>query len=358
MTTPDDAWQKLTELAATLSENAGFPGALTLEPLTADGSTRRFCRLRFVDGKSAVLIAPGSDHEAARREARASWLIGCHLAACDAPVPHQYAFDAASGALLCEDLGGVHLFTLAARLNRREPRGREQLRDLYQETIRALVAMQVRAADGFDPAWCCDTPKYDKNMMLTRESGYFLRAFWQDFLDQAEPAGLAAEFRLLAELAAQPLPVFFLHRDVQSRNIMIHAGRPRFIDYQGGRLGPLGYDLASLLIDPYVQLDESMREDLLLFYLERLRRLIPVDEEEFRRGYLALAAQRNLQILGAFAFLSQKRGKPFFAAYLRPALTSLNRLLADETLAFLPTLTECARRAENLLMLRQNEAAQ
>jgi len=88
---------------------------------------------------------------------------------------------------------------------------------------------------------------------------------------------------------------------------------------------------------------------LLRFYLAELRQRLPVDEEAFHRYFLALAMQRNLQILGAFAFLSQRRGKSFFAAYLRPALASLNHLLADSMFSFMPTLTACARQATALL---------
>ncbi|MDR0476627.1 MAG: hypothetical protein LBH14_01620, partial [Desulfobulbaceae bacterium] len=69
--------------------------------------------------------------------------------------------------------------------------------------------------------------------------------------------------------------------------------------------------------------------------------------------FLLLALQRNLQILGAFAFLSQRRGKIFFTAYLRPALTSLNHLLENAMFSFLPTLKSCARRAEELLAAKQ-----
>ncbi|HBT96291.1 MAG TPA: aminoglycoside phosphotransferase, partial [Desulfobulbaceae bacterium] len=285
----------------------------------------------------------------AGKEARASWLIGRHLATSAAPTPHMYAFDETSLALLCEDLGDMRLFTLARALNQDDPADREKLLALYRQTVGALLAMQLQAAAGFNPDWCCDTPVYDRNLMLKRESGYFLRAFWCDLLGQKEPAALAAEFRQLAAIAAQAPAVFFLHRDFQSRNIMFHEDRPRFIDYQGGRLGPLAYDLASLLIDPYVGLDQAMRRELLRFYLAELRPRLPVDEEEFRRHFLALATQRNLQILGAFAFLSQRRGKTFFAAYLQPALTGLNHLLADGMFSFLPILKSCAQRAVDLL---------
>ena len=117
--------------------------------------------------------------------------------------------------------------------------------------------MQVRGAVSFDPKWCWDTPQYDRMLMLERESGYFLQAFWQDLLGMEEPPGLQEEFFELADRAARIPAGYFLHRDFQSRNIMIHGGEACIIDFQGGRLGPLAYDLASLLIDPYVALPDD-----------------------------------------------------------------------------------------------------
>ena len=109
---------------------------------------------------------------------------------------------------------------------------------------------------------------------------------------------------------------------------MIQQDRVCFIDYQAGRLGPLAYDLASLLIDPYAALPAPIQEELLEHYLDALTSLLPYDRAQFHQEYLLLALQRNLQILGAFAFLSQQRGKPFFRQYLSPALHSLHELLA------------------------------
>ncbi len=126
---------------------------------------------------------------------------------------------------------------------------------------------------------------------------------------------------------------FFLHRDFQCRNLMVHHNSVRFIDFQGGRLGPLAYDLASLLLDPYAGLPLSVQDHLTVVYLEALQQEIPYNPDQFRREYVFLALQRNLQILGAFAFLSQVRQKPFFAQFLRPALVSLSGLLAKSEAA-------------------------
>ncbi|MEN8199616.1 MAG: phosphotransferase, partial [Thermodesulfobacteriota bacterium] len=257
------------------------------------------------------------------------------------PVPGQYGWNEESGVLLFEDLGDCKLHDYVLK----QAGGTTGVRTLYDLVVDELATMQVRAAEGFDPTWCWDTHRYDRKLMLERESGYFLRAFWQGLLGREEVPGLQEEFDLLADQAARIPCEYFLHRDFQSRNIMLHGGKPRFIDFQGGRLGPLGYDLASLLIDPYVTLAEELQEELLEHYLDKLESLIAVDRGSFREGYLLLALQRNLQIAGAFAFLSQQRGKVFFRQFLKPALVSLNRILADDGMLDLDVLRKTAREA-------------
>jgi hypothetical protein len=209
--------------------------------------------------------------------------------------------------------------------------------------------MQCKAREGFEVRWCWDSPVYDRDIMLERESGYFLRAFWQGLLQQEVPAGLQEEFERLADTAVSAPNDYFLHRDFQSRNVMIQDGRVRIIDYQGGRLGPLGYDLASLLLDPYAQLPVWFQEELYWYYLSRLGEITVFEAELFHQTYRALALQRNLQIIGAFSFLSEVRGKSFFTRFIGPSLASLLRQLQQKDQLHLPVLTQTALQARLLL---------
>jgi hypothetical protein len=311
-------------------------GRVRIEPLLPDGSLRRFCRLVREDGARAVAAAPPPDDAAGLREAKAGWQIGRHLFACGVPVPELFGFDEESGLLVCEDLGDLRLHDLVLAEGPASP----QVSALYRQTVTELAKMQVWGREHFAPAWCWDTPRYDRQLMLERESGYFLRALCRDLLQlELDEQRLAQEFSALAD-AAQTDASFFLHRDFQSRNIMVQQGRVRFIDYQAGRLGPLAYDLASLLIDPYAALPPDMQEALIEQYLDVLTALIPYSREQFRREYLWLALQRNLQILGAFAFLSRQRGRLFFRPYIKPALHSLLAKIPAEEYPCLKSLTE------------------
>lgn len=308
--------------------------SLVVQRLAGDGSSRRFWRVGRQEGERICLaVAPAGRTEQDMMEARAARLIGMHLYDRGVRVPAQYGWDEDAGLLLFEDLGDVKLHDLVEQS--RNPMGEMDLhvvRPWYIQAVQQLAFMQVRGAVGFDRDWCWDTREYDRPLMLSRESGYFLRAFWQELLGQEPVPGIAEEFEQIATAASQAPATFFLHRDFQSRNIMVHNGQPCFIDFQGGRMGPLGYDLASLLIDPYTALPASFQEELIQVYLDAVMALYPVDRQQFRREYCFLALQRNLQIIGAFSFLSRVRGKVFFARFIVPALTSLVERLQDQEL--------------------------
>ncbi len=307
------------------------PATVQVTALVPDGSSRRFFRLRTPDGESLLAVLPPADDPSGPGEARAFQWIGRHLRACGAPVPAILGADAVSGLTLCEDLGD-------RRCSRRwrsaawPPAGPVRTGGARPRADAGARGPRLRPCR-------CRTPDYDRQLMQERESGYFLPACCRTSLACVSTrAAVAAECAALSEAAAAAPNDFFLHRDCQCRNIMVTAGRVRFIDFQGGRFGPLAYDLAALLLNPYAGLPAGLQEHLTQVYLDELNREIPYDRKQFQREYLLLALQRNLQILGAFAFLSQVRGKPFFARYLRPALGSLATLLTSPAAAGFPAL--------------------
>jgi aminoglycoside/choline kinase family phosphotransferase len=315
--------------------NSDEPGSLTIVPLASDGSTRRFWRFSIAAKALAIAVAPLTPSETECRESRAAWYIGNHLFESKCAVPEIYGWHEESGLLLFEDLGDQRLHGMVVGEGAAEP---TQISEQYKEIVRQLAAMQVRGGKGFDPSWCWDGGCYDKDVMLKKESGYFLQAFWKDLLGEPVPGGIEEEFAYLAECAAKAPAGYFLHRDFQSRNIMITANRPRFIDFQGGRLGPLGYDLASLLIDPYCALSHSLQEELLDEYLNEIKKYIDLKTDRFHEEFKLLALQRNLQIIGAFSFLSRVRRKSFFEKYLKPALETAEYRMVDPVFSGLPLL--------------------
>ncbi len=294
-----------------------------VDVLSGDGSQRRFFRVCHKYGGRVLAVLPSLEGPAGMAEARACHGIGTYLYSQGVPVPKILAFEESSGTVLFEDLGDIKLHDLVTKSGLSP-----DIIKYYQEAVLSLVRLQVPARDGFDKRHCWETAQYDRNVMLDKESGYFFREYWQEFLSGDDRShDLKGEFHHLADQVAQEPSDFILHRDFQSRNLMVHKGKIRIIDFQGARLGPLGYDLASLLIDPYVSLPIEFQDDLLSCYFSLVEKYIPINFERFCKGYYFLALQRNLQILGAFSFLSQKRKKSFFIRYIKPAAESLNRLL-------------------------------
>ncbi len=299
----------------------GRPWAFHAVPIPADGSQRAFFRIQpRGSGRSWIAVENPPTTPFFRRENAAYLNIGRHLRNRGAPIPELLSWDLDKGWFLMEDLGGV-------RFQERWAEHDGSL-DQAQGILAALFHMQVQGAEGFDPAWCCQTPRYDRDLMRRHESNYFRDAFLRGYLGLDRTwRELEGPFEHLAATASRADARFFLHRDFQSRNILVSDSGFGFIDWQGGRLGPPGYDLASFLIDPYLKLPAAAQERLYRFYLNLLHDHHPSLVGPFEETYQYLAIQRNLQILGAFAFLSRNRGKVFFESFIPAAARSLLHLV-------------------------------
>ncbi|MEJ2071657.1 MAG: phosphotransferase [Syntrophobacterales bacterium] len=306
-------------------------------PLAGDGSDRRFFRLP--GEPSLVLLYHPQPPGREVTENDSYFLIGRHLKSRGVPVPEIYVYNRPEDWMLLEDVGDLSLSAVVEAA----PRDTEILA-WYRQALEILVGQQFAGKEGFNPAWCFDTPTVTRPFLLERECRYFLQAFLQGYLGlEVEEADLAPDFeRLLAGIRAEASP-YFLHRDFQSRNLFVQGERLRVLDFQGGRLGPLGYDLAALLIDPYVDLPPDRQGELVSLYQELLGQHLAFDSEEFREQYERLALCRNLQILGAFGFLTRVKGKPQFSRYIPPAMAGLRRRLAVRPDAF-PRLTAIVER--------------
>ncbi|MBL7178490.1 MAG: phosphotransferase, partial [Desulfobacteraceae bacterium] len=199
----------------------------------------------------------------------------------------------------------------------------------YKSVITLLGKLSVTGAKGFDPTWTYQTSHYDQDLILEKECRYFVDAFLREYIGMnIYFQDLEDEFSSLADKALEFSVNGFMHRDMQSRNIMVKNNRFYFIDFQGGRLGPIQYDLASLLIDPYVELPRSVQNQLLHFSVETLSSLLNVDPNNFLTCYKYCAITRNLQILGAFAYLNRIKGKRYFEKYIPDAIKTLKHNLS------------------------------
>jgi hypothetical protein len=142
---------------------------------------------------------------------------------------------------------------------------------------------------------------------------HFVEAYRGAALTDSARAALRQELgTLVAELAAEPRVL--CHRDYHSRNLMLRNGRLFVIDFQDARMGPDTYDLVSLLRDSYVDIPESVADDLQAYFLALTGQAGA--EVEFRRRFDLMALQRNLKALGTFGYQTTARGNPVYIKYI------------------------------------------
>ncbi len=309
---------------------------MEIAPIAGDGSDRLW--FRAVHNEKTLVI---SDHDICPdpsenlSQLKAFVNIGTHLNACKLPVPKILGHDSLSGQVAVEDLGNTHLADHIKGLKTELDNKLDETAILhtYKQVIDALIQFSQNGIKGFNSQWTCQTPTYSKELILEKECRYFMEAFVRGYLNlDVQGAPLDSAFSHIADNALAHGLTGLMHRDMQSKNIMINREDIYFIDFQSARIGPLQYDLASLFIDPYVILPDKIQSTLLVYAMSALGIESPVEKDNFQHSYEYCCLTRNLQILGAFGFLSRVKGKLQIASYIPHALTSLRlRLEIMET---------------------------
>lgn len=312
---------------------------VSIHPLPGDGSERKFFRLRQKKCHCIGLLSPRQCHERAVDENDSYLLIGRHLEARGVPVPRILWADVHQGRFLLEDVGNCHL-------QRRALRAGDGLLGLYQGVIQILVHLHRTATDGFQAEYCFDSRFYDARFVYERELEYFRKAFLIGYMGaEVSEEDLKPDFERLAEAAGTRDNRFVFHRDFQSRNIMIWRGDLRLLDFQGLRFGPPAYDLASLLLDPYVMLPLQIQESLVQHYWSSAQKFLDCSGEAFRESYRSTRLCRNLQALAAFGFLGTVKGKTQFLQYIPGALKQLQEWLEGPCRNIYPRIRKWADHA-------------
>jgi NDP-sugar pyrophosphorylase family protein/tRNA A-37 threonylcarbamoyl transferase component Bud32 len=350
--TPKDRWQDIgtpqsyRQTAIKTTSSKAFQQALAAPPagrihrekLKGDGSERQWYRLK-TGHQSIIMVDHGIRQTAMPSEVDSFVQLGRHLYHRGVPVPEIYFYDTFSGLVFLEDLGDVHLQQTV------QSKSSSAISEIYKSVIDQLINLSSNGADKFDRNWTFQTSDYNRELILEKECRYFLEAFLNNFLNFKERyEDFQTDFSALADKALQFPNTGFMHRDMQSRNIMIKGRKIYFIDFQGGRMGPIQYDLASLLIDPYVEIPPDVQADLLDYSIEALSAVTELDSEKFRSCYHYCRLTRNLQILGAFAYLSKVKGKRRFENYIPAAVKSLRSTLDAGAQGEFPALDAITRK--------------
>jgi aminoglycoside/choline kinase family phosphotransferase/choline kinase len=316
-------------------------GQIRREKLKGDGSQRQWHRLKS-SHQSIIMVDHGIRQTTMTSEVDSFVYLGRHLFRQGVSVPKIYFYDTFSGLVFLEDLGDVHLQQTVQSKNDSTVIG------LYKSVIEQLIKLSRNGADKFDRTWTYQTSDYNQELILEKECRYFLEAFLNGYLQFKQRfEDFQADFIALADKALQYPTMGFMHRDMQSRNIMIKGRDIYFIDFQGGRIGPIQYDLASLLIDPYVELPHAVQAQLIDYSIEALSAVTELESEKFRSCYHYCTLTRNLQILGAFAYLSRVEGKRHFERYIPAAVRTLRSNLAADGQEEFPTLSAITRKICN-----------
>lgn len=285
------------------------------------GSDRNYYRVKR-DKESVILMECRSDDPDFEQHIEYTLFFQNHFI----PVPRIIRVEHVKKRSLFEDLGDVSLYNWL-----RCPRKQEGIERVYMSVIDILISLHTIVTRHVSECPLLRNRVFDYEH-LRWETGYFLERFVRGIrnVDPELVSGkdiivLKDEFHRLA-LKVDSFPKTIIHRDFQSQNIMITKSNiPRLVDYQGARIGPPAYDLASILWDPYYRLEDTLRGKLIDYYIRGIKGILGEEfsEGDFRETLLPCRLQRHMQALGAYGFLSKVKGKKYFLKYVPEGLSLL-----------------------------------
>ena len=281
-----------------------MPASVT--PLTGSASNRRYCRLASDAGSCIGVI--GTDV----RENNAFVAIARHFRAKGINVPEVYAVSDDKSAYLQEDLGDCVLFDIMDET-------------LLCKAMSMLPAIQYDGAEGLDFSVCYPQPSFDRRMVMF-DLNYFKYCFLKPSGLEFDEVLLQDDFERFADALLEEDTDTFLYRDFNARNVMICDNEPYFIDFQGGRRGPIYYDVASFVWQARAKYPSAMKERMLDSYLEALAAYRTVDRDAFMSRLDLFILFRLLQVLGAYGFRGLIEHKANFVTSIPAAISELKAM--------------------------------
>ncbi len=310
----------MKQLATLFKEHTGKSNP-EIEPLPSSGSNRRYYRLTK-DDISLIGVAGQS-----RDENRAFIALARHFHAQNLPVPQVLAASDDEMFYIQQDLGDRILFD-ALKSGRLTGVFSIEEKKLLHKTIALLADMQVKGAQDFDFAVCYPQPEFNSRSVYW-DLNYFKYNFLKTTGMEFQEDLLENDFEILAQDLLSDEWNSFMYRDFQSRNVMLLNNEPYFIDFQGGRKGPVYYDVASFLWQAKANFPNDLREELIQTYIASLQKYRNVDEVKFLKKLRLFVLFRTLQVLGAYGFRGYFEKKPHFIQSIPFALNNLRELLKD-----------------------------
>ena len=311
----------------------------SITPLTGSASNRRYFRLSSASG--TCIGAVGTD----RLENEAFIAISRHFRSKGISVPEVFAVSEDGMSYIQEDLGADVLFDRLQKA-RKSGEGLDEVEDLLCRTMAELPKIQFEGGHGLDFSICYPQPSFDRRMVMfdLNYSKYcFLKATGLEFNE----VKLQDDFERFADDLLEDDMDTFMYRDFNARNVMICDGRPCFIDFQGGRRGPIYYDVASFVWQARAAYPDCLKERMVKSYLEGLSEYMTISRELFDRRLRLFILFRLLQVLGAYGFRGWTEHKANFVTSIPAAIDSLKVLVSNGFESY-PYLVETLRKMTGL----------
>ena len=309
--------------------------------LPGSGSYRKYFRVK---GPHHQAIGAYYDSPS---ENRAFIELGRHFKKHGLNVPEIYAVGTDMKTYLQEDLGNIVLFDHITKIREKEGFG-QKLIEIYKSVIDELIRFQMVAGVSVDYSVCWPAAEFDRQAYL-----WDLNYFKYNFLKLAkipfDEYRLEQDFRKIAEGLLSSDNSWFVYRDFQARNIMLHNQKMYFIDFQGGRKGPVYYDLVSLLFQARARVPFEIRETLIGYYIRQAGKINLKSVQDFRPYFYKFALIRILQTLGAYGFRGLYEKKGHFLESIPLAIENVKWLLGNQKITTeIPELKNCLNEIINM----------
>lgn len=336
-----------TEILKTLYKDYTGEYPTQIEALTGSGSNRQYFRL---SGCQSLIGVCGTS----LAENRAFLYMDKHFKSKGLPVPQLLNQSDDETCYLQEDLGDMSLFKAIEHGRTTGNFSQEEI-NLLADTIRILPRIQFEGASEMDFSYCHPLSDFNRRSILW-DLNYFKYCFLKTTGLEFQENDLENDFEKMASVLLECEVTTFMYRDLQSRNVIVKDGKPFFIDFQGGRKGPIYYDVASFLWQAKANLPGDLRQELIDVYLEALQPYRAMSREQFMHDLRHFVLFRTLQVLGAYGFRGYFEKKTHFIESVPFAIANLRTLLENDYTEY-PYLCQILRELTELsqFQLEQKE---
>ncbi len=298
---------------------SGYKDKTEVIPLPGSGSNRQYYRVKFGSQNDPSTLIASYNEDINENIAYNSYTS--HFKSLGYNVPKIYARDDTYRYFLIQDLGDITLMDI---LNS----DKELAYELYDDVIDDLLKFQIQGITDLDLDVAYPVKYFDRRSIMW-DLNYFKYYFIKPHNIQFNENKLEDDFESFTSQLLLSDCNYFNYRDFQARNIMYHDNKLWYIDFQGGRKGPLQYDLVSLLNQVKAKLPEKVKSKLYDDYENKLYEILPNQRHIFHEHYLYYEYFRLMQVMGAYGFRGKVQGKGHFLQSISPSIEALRKLLSS-----------------------------